>query len=108
MPHTHDDVGWLKNVDQYFTGSENKIQRAGVEYILTGVIEELLADPLKRFTYVEMKYFTMWWDRQSIDTKEKVKGLVREGRLEFINGGWSMNDEACPHYEDILLNMIHG
>lgn len=19
-----------------------------------------------------------------------------------------MNDEACPHYEDILLNMMHG
>jgi lysosomal alpha-mannosidase len=37
-----------------------------------------------------------------------VKDLVAEGRLEFINGGWSMNDEACPHYEDIIVNMLHG
>jgi hypothetical protein len=34
--------------------------------------------------------------------------LVREGRLEFINGGWVSVDEACPTYEEIILNMFTG
>jgi alpha-mannosidase len=72
------------------------------------MVEELAKDPKKKFTYVEMKFFSMWWSRQNDDVKATVRDLVAEGRLEFVNGGWSMHDEACTHYEDQLNNMMYG
>lgn len=49
VPHSHDDVGWLKNPDEYYYGDKQYIQRAGVQYILDSVIEELGNDPDKRY-----------------------------------------------------------
>ena len=61
MHHTHDDVGWLKTVDDYYEGRHNEIQNVKVQLILDNVISELIVDPKKRFSYVEMKFFSMWW-----------------------------------------------
>ena len=44
IPHSHDDVGWLKTVDQYFLGAEDTIQEAGVQYIIDSVVKELAFD----------------------------------------------------------------
>ena len=64
--------------------------------------------PWTKFTYVEMKFFSMWYNSQPQSVKDKVKKFVKEGRFEFLNGGWSANDEACPTHEDILDNMMKG
>jgi len=40
--------------------------------------------------------------------KARVKKYVKNGQLEFVNAGWSMNDEACPYYLDIIENMRQG
>ena len=50
----------------------------------------------------------MWWKNQTEDLKAQVRQLVTEGRLELLNAGWSMHDEACPHYEDMMNNMMAG
>jgi hypothetical protein len=34
--------------------------------------------------------------------------LIREGRFEFANGGWSSSDEATPSFEDMIDNMYIG
>ncbi|XP_050392996.2 lysosomal alpha-mannosidase [Patella vulgata] len=102
VPHTHDDVGWLKTVDQYYYGDHNDIALAGVQYILDSVIPQLVSDPSKRFIYVEIAFFSRWWREQTDSMRHVVKGLVAEGRLEFILGGWSMDDEATTHYNAII------
>ncbi|XP_068670671.1 lysosomal alpha-mannosidase-like isoform X1 [Montipora foliosa] len=108
VPHTHDDVGWLKTVDEYFYGANNSIQHAGVQYILDSVIPQLMADPSKRFIYVEIAFFERWWNEQSEAMRADVKKLVSEKRLEFINAGWCMNDEAATHYNGIIDQMTYG
>ncbi|TGZ60622.1 hypothetical protein CRM22_008433 [Opisthorchis felineus] len=108
IAHTHDDVGWLKTVDQYYYGSNNYIQKAGVQYILDTVVQALAADPERRFTYVEMAFFTRWWRAQSPKIKELVSRLVKSGRLQFALGAWSMADEATVHYSDAIDQMTRG
>ncbi|CAF4058122.1 unnamed protein product [Rotaria sp. Silwood2] len=102
IPHTHDDVGWLKTVDQYYYGARNYISNSGVQYILDSVIEALDENPDRRFIYVEIAYFWRWWNQQSDTTRNKVRQLVNDGRLEFISGGWCMNDEGATHYSSII------
>ena len=36
--HTHDDVGWLKTVDEYFSGANNYVQRVEIKLILDTTI----------------------------------------------------------------------
>jgi hypothetical protein len=69
IPHSHDDVGWLKTVDEYFSGTKYYIQRANVELIIDNVMRELIRDKAKHFSQVEMKFFSMWWYEQSDNMK---------------------------------------
>ena len=88
--------------------SSFSIQAAGVQYIIDSVIPALVADPTKRFIYVESAFFWRWWGEQDAAMRATVRGLVEEGRLEFIGGGWSMNDEGAAHYNAIIDNMALG
>ena len=61
-----------------------------------------------KFTYVEMGYFKPWYLSQSPEKKNVVKSLIKNKQLEIVNGGWSANDEATPHFDDIIDNMMVG
>ena len=102
VPHTHDDVGWLKTFEQYYLGLNNSLQQAGVQYILDSTVAALLANPKRKFIYGEQAFFSRWWKYQSEATKASVRRLVAERRLEFVNGGWCMHDEATTHYIDMI------
>jgi len=93
-PHTHDDTGWVKTVDQYYFQE--------VFYILDTVVDQLLKNPYRKFSYVEMAFFSRWWEEQSESRKSDVRLLVKERRLQFLNGGWCMHDEAGPMFNEMI------
>ena len=102
VPHTHDDIGWLKTVDEYQYGLNLTIQPADVNSIIDSAIGQLLEDPARRFTYVEIGFFSRWFNQQSEAMKANVRQLAVEGRLQFANGGWCMHDEANTHFVDMI------
>lgn len=65
-------------------------------------------NPNRTFTYVEMKFFNMWYSRLAPEKKSQVKKLIQNGQLEITQGGWVANDEACTNYEDIIMQMYIG
>ena len=95
-------------MDQYFDGTFKGQQWTNVGVELTTVINALLADPKRTFSEVEMRFFSMWYNEQTQEMKENVKKLVKNGQLEMLSGGWSMHDEACPTFEDLIDNMMIG
>lgn len=102
VPHTHDDVGWLKTVDEYYTGQNNSIQYAYVKLVLDTVVRSLAENANRTFTYVEVAFFERWWRQQGQAIKDLTRRLVKSGQLEFSNGGWCMHDEAAPFYMDMI------
>ena len=99
IPHSHDDVGWMTTPDDYYNA---------VREIITNVVKELQANPQRRFIQVEIYFFHRWWQEQNQQTRDTVKNLVRDGRLVFINGGWTVNDEGAAHYNNIIDQMTLG
>lgn len=100
LPHSHDDPGWIKTVDQYFKDS--------IEPILTNTVQSLLENPKRTFIYSEMAFFKPWYDKQREKTKNALKQLIKEGRFEFVNGGWVMEDEAASNYNDAITQLRSG
>ncbi len=106
IPHSHVDVGWYLTVDQYYQGGywSNRC----VICILNNMLKSLKANDKRTFIFGEMVYFKRWYDDLEPTDKEYVKQLIKEQRLEIINGGWVMNDEATAIYQDIINQIRIG
>ncbi|CAI5503332.1 unnamed protein product [Closterium sp. Naga37s-1] len=133
VAHSHDDVGWLKTVDQYYIGSNNSIQVAAVQYILDTVVEQLSEDPNRKFIQT-VKFVTFRAPPRALFAQQRRVVRARRGGdalhghgasdvprpaphpllsphtllPSHSNGGWCMHDEAATHYTDMVHQMSLG
>jgi hypothetical protein len=98
--HSHDDTGWVRTFDEYYTEK--------VSNILNNVIGELILNSDKIFHWSEISFLQRWWQDQTGTTHDMVKLLVSEGRFVFINSGWVMHDEATTNYKEMISNIKLG
>ena len=67
-----------------------------------------MAKSYQRMVTVLQAFFSLWWEHQDEEIKDRVKQLVDEGRLDFINGGWVQHDEAAAHYVAMIDQTTRG
>jgi Glycosyl hydrolases family 38 N-terminal domain len=67
-----------------------------VHYVIDTAIEALMVNPTRKFIYVEQAYFWRWWHAESTTDiqRDNLRSLVKQGRWEFVLGGWVMQDEG--------------
>nr|CAH7768407.1 unnamed protein product [Callosobruchus chinensis] len=100
VPHSHNDPGWLKTVEDYYTSQTKQI--------LDNMLKKLPEDPRRKFIWAEISYFSMWWEKLDEDDRKTVQKLLRSNQLEIVTGGWVMNDEANSHWLSISHQLTVG
>ena len=104
IPHSHDDVGWLKTVDQYATGGNNSIQHANTGLTIGSVLQNLRDNADRTFSYVEQAFFQRWVEDADDDQLADMRAAVASGQMVFLNGAWAMHDEASPSVRVLHAN----
>ncbi|PNI42886.1 MAN2A2 isoform 11 [Pan troglodytes] len=100
VPHSHNDPGWIKTFDKYYTEQ--------TQHILNSMVSKLQEDPRRRFLWAEVSFFAKWWDNINVQKRAAVRRLVGNGQLEIATGGWVMPDEANSHYFALIDQLIEG
>ncbi|XP_035828078.1 alpha-mannosidase 2 [Aplysia californica] len=100
LPHSHNDPGWQRTVNEYYTYQ--------TKHILNNMVNKLTQYSNMTFVWAETVYFSMWWTELDDAVKVHVRRLIRRGQLEIALGGWVMPDEASTHYVSLVDQLVEG
>jgi hypothetical protein len=102
VPHSHCDAAYKKTFDEYY--------ETEVRNVLNSVLLALEKDSSRRFSWAETSFLTKWWqDPRTTDQQKRfLQRLLVLDRMEIVNGGWVMHDEAISRYDSQIHQMIEG
>jgi hypothetical protein len=102
VPHSHCDAAYKKTVDEYY--------ETEVRHVLNSVVLALKRDEKRTFLWSETVFLTRWWKdkRTKREYQELFRDFVNQGRVELVNGGWVMHDEAITRYDSQIHQMTYG
>ena len=100
VPHSHCDTGWLESFEAYYLSH--------VKFIITNVMNIMKEDPSYKFVWAETSFLRRWMRDQTDQDKQRMRELIKSGRIEIVGGGFSQNDEALSDIEAVIRNLETG
>jgi alpha-mannosidase len=97
VPHTHYDVAWVFSKEEYLRINETILQQA-IELMKTSEFKFCLEQTFL-LEAVEEKNPELW---------SAAKELIKEGRLEIVDGQYLMPDTMLPSGEALVREILFG
>lgn len=82
-----------------------------VDDIFTSTIEQLMETefhPNRSFSFADLKFFKQWYEKQTDETRDSVKMLIENGKLDLVGGAYVPPDQALNDVDAMLDNFMVG
>jgi hypothetical protein len=100
IPHTHMDPMWMTPLDV--------VVGRYVHPVYNSITDELHSNERHRFMLAETCFIKEYLNGSSEEYKTKFLALLRNGRMGVQGGGIVMHDEACPYFDEMIMNLSYG
>ncbi|HIP62967.1 MAG TPA: glycoside hydrolase, partial [Archaeoglobus profundus] len=99
VPHTHYDAIWIFTKEDYFY--------INIDVILKKVVE--IMEKSKDYKFViEQVYLLEEVERRYPELFNKIKELIKQGRIEIADGEYVMADTMLPQEETLIREILYG
>jgi alpha-mannosidase len=65
-------------------------------------------NPDFKFNWADTNFLAKFYEESNSTIQEQLHTAVKNGQLNFMGGGWVMNDETVADYQSMLLQQYTG